>query len=60
MKRLFALRNTQTNKIVADRVFSDKKTAKKARDELNTQADAQIYIITPGPDHWKNADEHQI
>jgi hypothetical protein len=47
--RLFALRDTKTNKLVPDAFFSDKPAAKKARDELNSQGDN--VVVTPGPDH---------
>jgi hypothetical protein len=48
--RLFAIRDTQTNKIVLDD-FSDKKAAKAERDRLGG---APRYVVTPGPDHRKN------
>lgn len=49
--RLFALRDTQTNKPVPDTFFASKPEAKRARDELNNGV--QRYVVTPGPDHHK-------
>lgn len=51
--RLFALRNTASNKILDSVYFSDKQAAKKERDALNKEAGAS-YVVTPGPDHRKN------
>lgn len=48
--RLFALRDTKTNKINPDVFFSDKPAAKKARDKLNA-APPGGWVVTPGPDH---------
>lgn len=48
--RLFAIRDTQSNKIVADD-FPDKKAAKAERDRLGG---APRFVVTPGPDHRKN------
>lgn len=47
--RLFALRDTQTNKLVPDLYFVSKPEAKRARDELNNGV--QRYVVTAGPDH---------
>lgn len=49
--RLFALRDTQTNKPVPDTFFASKPEAKRARDDLNKGT--LRYIVTPGPDHHK-------
>lgn len=48
--RLFAIRDTQSNKIVADDL-PDKKAAKAERDRLGG---APRFVVTPGPDHRKN------
>ena len=53
MKRLFAIRNAQTNNIVKDVFFQEKLAAKHARDDLNQPLDAPIFVVTLGPDHWK-------
>lgn len=50
--RLFALRDTQTNKTVPDLYFAGKPEAKRKRDELN--AGASRYVVTAGPDHRKS------
>lgn len=50
--RLFAIRDTSTNKLVPDTWFSSKDAAKRARDELN-QDNANRYVVTLGPDHRK-------
>ncbi len=52
MKRLFAVLDTQNNKIVEDQYFQDKESAKKVREELNGGKNVR-YIVTPGPDHHK-------
>lgn len=49
--RLFALRDTQTNKIVPDLYFAGKPEAKRQRDVLN--AGTPRYVVTAGPDHRK-------
>ena len=49
--RLFALRDTQTNKPVPGTFFASKPEAKRARDELNNGV--QRYVVTTGPDHRK-------
>ena len=47
--RLFALRDTSTNKLLAERFFHDKPAAKKERDRLNAAGGS--YVVTAGPDH---------
>ncbi|MDM0116896.1 hypothetical protein QTI66_32740 [Variovorax sp. J22R133] len=50
--RLFALRDTRTNKPVAELFFSAKPDARKERDARNAQAGGGlVYVITYGPDH---------
>ncbi len=51
--RLFALRDTQTNKTLPDTFFSNKSEAKRMRDQLNSAHSAASYVVTPGPDHHK-------
>lgn len=51
--RLFALRDTKTNKVLPETFFADKPAAKKVRDELNAQGSA--VVVTPGPDHRRYA-----
>lgn len=53
MKKLFAIRDTRTNKILPQLHFSSKGDAKAARDALNISAAEQQFVVTPGPDHWK-------
>lgn len=48
---LFAIRDTQTKKLVPDTFFASKPEAKRARDELNNGV--QRYVVTAGPDHRK-------
>ena len=50
--KLFALRNTSTNKIKPDTFFANKMLAKKARDLLVEQTN-QPHVVTYGPDHRK-------
>ena len=50
--RLFALRDTTSNKIVPDLFFSSKPEAKKARDERNEKGAS--LVVTPGPDHRRS------
>lgn len=52
MKKLFALRDTRTNKITTT-YFGDKQKAKEARDELNS-SEGNHYVVTRGPDHKKS------
>ena len=47
--RLFALRDTKTNKVIPNAFFSDKPSAKKERDTRN--AAGETLVVTPGPDH---------
>lgn len=47
--RLFALRDTSTNKLLAEQFFHDKPAAKKERDRLNAAGGS--YVVTAGPDH---------
>ena len=47
--RLFALRDTKTNKVIPDAFFPDKPSAKKMRDQLNESGGT--VVVTPGPDH---------
>ena len=47
--RLFAIRDTQTNKLVSDVYYTSKPDAKRARDELN--GPSKRYVVSPGPDH---------
>lgn len=47
--RLFALRDTKTNKTLPDFFFYDKPTAKKERNARNSNGGS--YVVTPGPDH---------
>ena len=50
--RLFALRDTSTNKLLPDVFFHEKKAAKVERNQRN--AEGGQYVVTPGPDHRKN------
>ena len=53
MKKLFAVRNGSTKRLVPDKFFDKKKDAKIMRDELNeseTKGSVQ-YTVTLGPDH---------
>ena len=50
--RLFALRDTQTKKLVPGAYFVTKSEAKCARDELNKGT--TLYVVTLGPDHQKS------
>lgn len=47
--RLFALRDTITNKLIPDLFFPTKPEAKKARDDYNKGGGS--CVVTPGPDH---------
>jgi len=47
--RLFALRDTQTGRILPNTFFASKTEAKLKRDELN--GDKSLYCVTYGPDH---------
>jgi len=53
MKKLFAIRDNSTGKVL-DETFENKKTAKEKRDELNKETHNSFrFTITPGPDHHK-------
>ena len=55
MKKLFAVRSTQSKTPLPDLFFSDKRAAKEKRDELNVAANSEKqFVVTPGPDHWKS------
>lgn len=47
--RLFALRDTSTNKLLPNVYFPDKVAAKRERDTRNQAGGS--YVVTPGPDH---------
>lgn len=49
--RLFALRNSSTNKLVPELTFADKTAAKRARDDWNNRGES--FVVTYGPDHRK-------
>ena len=49
--RLFAIRDTQSNKLIPDTYYASKPEAKCARDKLNKGT--ARYVVTPGPDHHK-------
>jgi hypothetical protein len=57
MKKLFALRDTRTDKLVPDQFFADKMKAKQARTTANPKDDdgneVMLFVVTYGPDHWK-------
>lgn len=48
--RLFALRDTATNKLIPNLFFPSKPDAKKARDDYNKNGEGRA-VVTPGPDH---------
>lgn len=48
--KLFAIKNTNTNRIVPDTYFADKMLAKKARNTISEQT-GQPHVVTFGPDH---------
>jgi hypothetical protein len=50
--RLFALRDTASNKVIPDLYFADKQAAKRERDKRN--AEGGKYNVTPGPDHRRS------
>lgn len=54
MKKLFTIRDTRTNCCVPDSFFSTKPAAKRARDEFNSAAGSNVFVVTPGPDHRKS------
>ena len=49
---LFAIRDTQTKKLVPNMFFANKSEAKRQRDVLN--AGTSRYVVTLGPDHQKS------
>lgn len=49
--RLFALRDTHTNKVIPDLFFASKPEAKKERDLRNAAGGS--YVVTVGPDHHR-------
>lgn len=49
--RLYALRDTRTNKIIPDVYFFNKKDAKHERDLR--KAHGEQLVVTSGPDHHK-------
>ena len=49
--RLFAIRDTQSNKLIPDVYYVSKPEAKRARDNMNGATSR--YVVTPGPDHYK-------
>lgn len=49
--RLFALRNTATNKVVPNLFFPSKPAAKLARDQHNDNNPNGPFVVSPGPDH---------
>jgi hypothetical protein len=56
MKKLFALRNTETGKLLDGEFFSSKFRAKEMRNELNgssTEVSDMKWVVTYGPDHRK-------
>lgn len=53
MKKLFAIRDTKTNKLVEGMYFDAKPKAKNARDTMNQEDGGNRFVVTYGPDHWK-------
>lgn len=52
--KLFAIRDTSSNKLVAGEDFKGKPEAKRRRDELNKEANsANRYVVTYGKEHRK-------
>lgn len=52
MKKLFAVRDNSTNKLVPDEFFDKKKQAKELRDTLNKEHSSDVrFTVTLGPDH---------
>ena len=51
--RLYALRNTQTNKLMPELFFASKPDAKRHRDALNAIPGHASVVVTYGPDHRK-------
>lgn len=58
MRKLFALRDTHTNKLVPNAFFANKGEAKVKRGSLNPKDadgnEVMQYVVTLGPDHWKS------
>lgn len=54
MKKLFAIRDIRTNKVLPEIHFSEKRLAKIARDELNSRVESLYFVVTAGPDHYKH------
>lgn len=54
MKKLFAIRDIRTNKVLPGIHFSNKHDAKTARNELNARAEGLYFVVTAGPDHYKH------
>lgn len=56
-KKLFAIKELATGKLLANPMFTDKQEAKKHRKKVNgiTKEGAEIftYVVTYGPDHDK-------
>ncbi len=57
MKKLFAIREASTNKLLPNLFFSDKMQAKTYRESVNPKDDnnkeVMKYVVTYGPDHRK-------
>lgn len=49
--RLFAIRDTRSNKLIPDAYYASKPEAKRARDNMNGATSR--YVVAPGPDHRK-------
>lgn len=47
--RLFAIRDTQTGRLLPETFFAGKPEAKRERDTLNNGGSR--YVVAPGPDH---------
>lgn len=54
MKKLFAIRDIRSNKILPGLTFFTKRDAKLARDELNSRTEGLYFVVTAGPDHHKH------
>ena len=51
MKELFKVFNIEENKSIGQ-FFSDKKLAKKFRNELNSGSETKPFRVSRGKDHW--------
>jgi hypothetical protein len=52
--KLFGLKDTRSNRVVAGAFFKAKPDAKRERDALNKDAEsAKAFVVTYGPDHRK-------